>query len=74
MVLIQINMITRFFFLNQTCRAYPWLEKVYLKRMSLTNDDLTLLADSFHQFKELELVFCEGFGTKGLSKVAYNCR
>lgn len=42
--------------------------------MSLTNDDLALLADSFCQFKELELVFCEGFGTKGLSKVAYNCR
>ncbi|KAK4742090.1 hypothetical protein SAY87_000091 [Trapa incisa] len=55
-------------------RAYPWLEKVYLKRISLTNDDLALLADSFHQFKELELVFCEGFGTRGLSKVAYNCR
>ncbi|PKI73552.1 hypothetical protein CRG98_006133 [Punica granatum] len=55
-------------------RAYPWLEKVYLKRMSLTNDDLALLADSFRQFKELELVFCEGFGTKGLSEIASKCR
>lgn len=54
--------------------AYPWLEKVYLKRMSVSNDDLTLLADSFPSFKELVLVCCDGFGTGGLAVVASKCR
>ncbi|KAJ4950833.1 hypothetical protein NE237_027665 [Protea cynaroides] len=40
--------------------AYPWLEKVYLKRMLVTDDDLNLLASSFPGFKELVLVCCDG--------------
>lgn len=55
-------------------KAYPWLEKVNLKRMSVTDDDLALLASSFAGFKELILVCCEGFGTTGLAAVASNCR
>ncbi|PON63433.1 F-box domain containing protein [Parasponia andersonii] len=55
-------------------KAYPWLEKVYLKRMSITDDDLALLAESFPGFKELVLVCCEGFGTHGLGMVANTCR
>ncbi|KAJ7965777.1 transport inhibitor response 1-like protein [Quillaja saponaria] len=53
--------------------AYPWLEKVYLKRMSVTDDDLVLLSESFPGFKELVLVCCEGFGTSGLAVVASKC-
>ncbi|KAF8370036.1 hypothetical protein HHK36_003946 [Tetracentron sinense] len=54
--------------------AYPWLEKVYLKRMTVSDEDLGLLAHSFPGFKELVLVCCEGFGTSGLSVVASRCR
>ncbi|KAK7282868.1 hypothetical protein RIF29_11961 [Crotalaria pallida] len=55
-------------------KAYPWLEKVHLKRMSVTDDDLVLLSESFAGFRELVLVCCEGFGTVGLAAVASNCR
>ncbi|KAJ6735529.1 F-BOX/TPR REPEAT PROTEIN POF3 [Salix purpurea] len=54
--------------------TYPWLEKVHLKRMSVTDDDLALLAESFSGFKELVLVCCDGFGTSGLAIVASRCR
>lgn len=54
--------------------AYPGLEKVYLKRMSVTDDDLALLAHSFPSFKELVLVCCDGFGTSGLAVIASKCR
>ncbi|OIV97867.1 hypothetical protein TanjilG_12624 [Lupinus angustifolius] len=55
-------------------KAYPWLEKVHLKRMCVSDDDLIQLSESFVGFKELVLVCCEGFGTTGLSAVATNCR
>lgn len=55
-------------------KAYPWLEKVHLKRMTVTDDDLALLAESFLGFKELVLVCCDGFGTSGLGIVASRCR
>ncbi|KAL5777316.1 hypothetical protein ACOSP7_010242 [Xanthoceras sorbifolium] len=55
-------------------RAYPWLEKVCLKRMSVSDNDLALLAKSFLGFKELMLVCCDGFGTSGLSFIASKCR
>ena len=55
-------------------KSYPWLERVYLKRMSVTDDDLALLADSFPGFKELVLFCCEGFGTSGIAVVAARCR
>ncbi|KAK6245740.1 hypothetical protein QUC31_000519 [Theobroma cacao] len=55
-------------------KAYPWLEKVYLKRMSVTDDDLATLAESFSGFKELVLVCCDGFGTSGLAIFVSKCR
>ncbi|OAY58073.1 transport inhibitor response 1-like protein [Manihot esculenta] len=55
-------------------KAYPWLEKVHLKRMTVTDDDLALLAESFFGFKELVLMCCDGFGTSGLAVVASRCR
>ena len=54
--------------------AYPWLEKVYLKRMSVTDDDLATLAESFSGFKELVLVCCDGFGTSSLAIFVSKCR
>ncbi|KAK6926697.1 Transport inhibitor response 1 domain [Dillenia turbinata] len=48
--------------------AYPRLEKVYLKRMSITDIDLAHLARSFPCFKELVL------GTGGLAVFASRCR
>ncbi|OIW04301.1 hypothetical protein TanjilG_32493 [Lupinus angustifolius] len=55
-------------------KAYPWLEKIHLKRMSVTDDDLALVAESFAGFRELVLVCCEGFGSSGLAVVADKCR
>jgi hypothetical protein len=55
-------------------KSYPFLEKVYLKRMSLTDNDLAVLSRSFPSFKELVLVCCEGFGTTGLAMVVSHCR
>ncbi|XP_013739152.2 F-box protein FBX14 [Brassica napus] len=57
-----------------TAKAYPWLEKVSLKRMFVSDDDLALLAVSFPGFKELVLLCCEGFGTSGVAVVANKCR
>lgn len=54
--------------------AYPWLERIYLKRMSITDYDLGLIANSFSSLKELTLVCCEGFGTSGLAVIASKCR
>ncbi|KAB2082919.1 hypothetical protein ES319_A05G230100v1 [Gossypium barbadense] len=55
-------------------KAYPWLEKVHLKRMSVTDDDLATLAELFLGFKELVLVCCDGFGTSGLGIFVNKCR
>ncbi|KAG0487037.1 hypothetical protein HPP92_009132 [Vanilla planifolia] len=54
--------------------AYPWLERVCLKRMTVSDDDLERLARSFPSFRELNLICCDGFTTKGLAAVAENCR
>ncbi|KAF5184510.1 Transport inhibitor response 1-like protein [Thalictrum thalictroides] len=54
--------------------AYPCLEKIYLKRMCVTDSDLILLSQLLLGFKELVLDFCEGFGTNGLASIASNCR
>ncbi|XP_008812967.2 transport inhibitor response 1-like protein [Phoenix dactylifera] len=54
--------------------AYPWLEKLCLKRMSVADSDLSLLAHSFPNFKELSLICCEGFSTAGLAVIAEKCR
>ncbi|CAI9116194.1 OLC1v1017282C1 [Oldenlandia corymbosa var. corymbosa] len=59
---------------NSMAEAYRGLERVYLKRMSLTDDDLAVLARSFPNFQELVLVCCDGFGNAGLSVVASECR
>ncbi|KAK1302811.1 Transport inhibitor response 1-like protein [Acorus calamus] len=50
------------------------LEKLCLKRMSVTDDDLSLLAHSLPSFRELVLVCCDGFGTSGLAVLAAKCK
>ncbi|XP_077212922.1 transport inhibitor response 1-like protein [Tasmannia lanceolata] len=54
--------------------AYPWLERLCLKRMSVTDGDLTVLADGVPGFRELLLICCEGFGPAGLAVIASKCR
>ncbi|GJN22350.1 hypothetical protein PR202_gb09905 [Eleusine coracana subsp. coracana] len=54
--------------------AYPRLERISLKRMTVTDEDLALIAKSFPLFKELSLVCCDGFSTLGLAVVAERCR
>ncbi|KAG6508709.1 hypothetical protein ZIOFF_034089 [Zingiber officinale] len=48
----------------------PWLEHVCLKRMTVSNTDLTLLARSFPSFRDLMLICCDGFSTPGLTIIA----
>ncbi|XP_042454280.1 transport inhibitor response 1-like protein [Zingiber officinale] len=54
--------------------AYPWLERVCLKRMTVSDADLALLARSFPSFRDLTLICCDGFGTPGLATIAELCR
>lgn len=54
--------------------AYPRLERICLKRMTVSDDDLALVANSFPFFKELSLVCCDGFSTVGLAVIAERCR
>ncbi|KAK1435457.1 hypothetical protein QVD17_01220 [Tagetes erecta] len=54
--------------------AYRALEKIHLKRMSVTDDDLTMVARSFPSFKELVLICCDGFSTGGIATVVSGCR
>ncbi|KAL6984041.1 F-Box protein [Sarracenia purpurea var. burkii] len=54
-------------------QSYRALEKLCLKRMSVRDEDLALLAH-FPFFKDLVLVCCDGFGTNGLAVVASKCR
>ncbi|KAL2520730.1 Transport inhibitor response 1-like protein [Forsythia ovata] len=60
--------------LSAMARSYRALEKLYLKRMSVTDEDLAIAAHSFPILKELVMVCCEGFGTSGLASVASECR
>ncbi|XP_042404563.1 F-box protein FBX14-like [Zingiber officinale] len=53
---------------------YPWLERVCLKHMTVSDADLGLLARSFPSFGDLTLISCSGFGTRGLADVAGLCR
>ncbi|KQK01801.1 transport inhibitor response 1-like protein [Brachypodium distachyon] len=54
--------------------AYPRLERICLKRMTVSDDELALIPRSFPLFKELSLVCCDGFSTRGLAIIAEGCR
>lgn len=59
--------------IKDMAQCYRALEKLCLKRMSVKDEDLELLA-LFPSFRELILICCEGFGTGGLGVVASECR
>ncbi|KAI8525350.1 hypothetical protein RHMOL_Rhmol13G0224000 [Rhododendron molle] len=55
-------------------RVYPFLEELRLKRMTVTDESLELLANSFPTFKALSLLSCDGFSTNGLAAIASHCK
>ncbi|OVA14441.1 Leucine-rich repeat [Macleaya cordata] len=54
--------------------AYPSLEELRLKRMTVTDESLEFLAQSFPHFKALSLLSCDGFSTDGLAAIATHCK
>ncbi|KAK6124432.1 hypothetical protein DH2020_041852 [Rehmannia glutinosa] len=55
-------------------KVYPFLEELRLKRMTVTDESLELLAKSFSGFKALSLSSCDGFTDIGLKAIASHCR
>ncbi|OVA08007.1 Leucine-rich repeat [Macleaya cordata] len=54
--------------------AYPSLEELRLKRMTVTDESLEFLAHSFLKFKAISLVSCDGFSTEGIASITTYCR
>ncbi|XP_020678951.1 transport inhibitor response 1-like protein [Dendrobium catenatum] len=54
--------------------SYPSLQRICLKRMTVADADLVILATSFPSFRDLTLICCDGFTTAGLAAIAENCR
>ncbi|KAA8519890.1 hypothetical protein F0562_014200 [Nyssa sinensis] len=54
--------------------AYPFLEELRLKRMTVTDESLEFLVTSFPNFKALSLLSCDGFSTDGLAAIATHCK
>ncbi|XP_042039512.1 protein TRANSPORT INHIBITOR RESPONSE 1-like [Salvia splendens] len=55
-------------------KVYPSLEELRLKRMTVSDESLDLLARSFPGFKALSLSSCDGFTDEGLKAIATHCR
>lgn len=55
-------------------KAYPFLEELRLKRMSVSDESLEFLAMSFPNFKRISLLSCDGFSTDGLAAIATHCK
>lgn len=55
-------------------KVYPFLEELRLKRMTVTDESLELLAKSFPYLKALSLSSCDGFSENGLKAIASHCR
>ncbi|XP_047307774.1 protein AUXIN SIGNALING F-BOX 3-like [Impatiens glandulifera] len=54
--------------------AYPFLEELRLKRMTVTDESLEFLAMNFPNFNSLSLFSCDGFSTEGLASIAQHCK
>ncbi|XP_073155390.1 protein TRANSPORT INHIBITOR RESPONSE 1-like [Henckelia pumila] len=54
-------------------KVYPFLEELRLKRMTISDESLELLAKSFPGFKALSLSSCDGFSDDGLNAIATYC-
>ncbi|KAI3937110.1 hypothetical protein MKX01_015325 [Papaver californicum] len=52
---------------------HPWLV-LKLKRMTVSDESLEFLAQSFPHFKALSLQSCDGFSTHGLAAIATHCK
>ncbi|OAE27142.1 hypothetical protein AXG93_4666s1130 [Marchantia polymorpha subsp. ruderalis] len=57
--------------LAQSC---PWFEELRLKRMTVSDDSLLMIAQSFPNFKSLILTSCDGLSTDGLAYITSSCR
>ncbi|XP_051135896.1 protein TRANSPORT INHIBITOR RESPONSE 1-like [Andrographis paniculata] len=55
-------------------KVYPSLEELRLKRMTVNDESLELLAESFPSFKALSLSSCDGFTEEGLKAITKRCR
>nr|AVV48460.1 F-box protein [Bassia scoparia] len=55
-------------------KAYPSLEELRLKRMTISDESLEFLAMSFPKFKRISLLSCDGFSTDGLAAIATHCK
>ncbi|KAK4347082.1 hypothetical protein RND71_033421 [Anisodus tanguticus] len=60
--------------LDVFAKVYPFLEELRLKRMAVTDESLEFLAKSFHGFKVLSLLSCDGFSTDGIGIIATHCK
>ncbi|KAG8073766.1 hypothetical protein GUJ93_ZPchr0006g44545 [Zizania palustris] len=55
--------------------AFPALSSFFLKRITITDDDLDLVSRSLPaSFRDLSLVLCDGFSSAGLASIASHCR
>ncbi|KAK6917463.1 Transport inhibitor response 1 domain [Dillenia turbinata] len=54
--------------------AYPFLEELRLKRMTVSDESLEFLSLRFSNFRALSLLSCDGFSTDGLAFIASNCK
>eukprot|EP00249_Psilotum_nudum_P016415 c25814_g1_i1 orf=251-1690(+) len=55
-------------------REVPFLEELRLKRMTVSDDSLALIAHYLPNFKILVLTSCDGFSTDGLALITGNCK
>ncbi|CAH9059638.1 unnamed protein product [Cuscuta europaea] len=55
-------------------KAYPFLEELRLKRMTVSDESLQFLATSFPGFKAISLLSCDGFSTDGIKAIATHCK
>lgn len=60
--------------LDVFAKVYPFLEELRLKRMTVSDESLEFLAKSFHGFKTLSLLSCDGFSTDGIKSIATHCK
>lgn len=56
------------------CKAYPHLEELRLKRMTICDNSLQKIATHLTHFKSLTLVACDGFSSDGLASIAKHCK
>ncbi len=52
---------------------YPGLEELRLKRMTVSDESLEMIARCFSSFRALSLTSCDGFSTDGLAHITRHC-